>query len=153
SAWACGSDVEPDPGTGGSATTTSSAGGMGGGTTTTTTSTTSSTTTGGGGFENKCEEACFKLEGECSAPAGSCATCQNQLGISCGEPEAECPAECILAASCIQIYSLVSQNPDPMLMGCLEGCGVGDPCQTCLVGSCGQLLQDCGNDAPCSDFL
>lgn len=155
SAWACGSDVDTVPsdgGGGGDTTTTTSGTGGAGGVGTTSVSTTSSTTSGAGGFANLCEEACDKLETECGAQ-GACGAFQSFLGVSCGEPDAECPAQCALDATCVQLFSLLGQNPDPTLTACLEDCGVADPCQTCLISDCGAQLQDCGTDATCSDFL
>jgi hypothetical protein len=74
----------------------------------------------GGSFANACEQACAKVD-MCSGFPGGCGL----LGVDCNDPQADCPASCINAADCDAITSLIGQNPDPTLSGCLDACDLG----------------------------
>lgn len=154
----------------------SGAGGSGGSTTTSTTTTetstettTTTTTTTTTGPLTVCDDACAHAA-ECGFPV-----CQFQE-LDCANPQYECAAQCIVEASCAQIATLPTQNPDPALAACVYGCqgggagggGGGPPaqeCGTCLfqnncldpIQSCtgatdcnawGQCAQDCGQNDP-----
>jgi hypothetical protein len=150
--WACGSDVETETG---ATTTTSSAGGAGaqggGGSAPTSTSAGGNGGTGGtgvGGFANHCREACYKIEVECGF-TGACSA----LPGGCGSPEGECVADCVLPEDCFTIASLATNNPDPELCGCVQGCLGMNPCFQCAACACGPQLQACGNDMECQAYL
>jgi len=105
-----------------------------------------------GGFANTCEEAC--------AYATTCgADLCGLLSIDCADPQAECPADCLLAAECDAIVGTAAGNPDPVLVGCAQACGGGgggvggggaSDCQTCAVSNC--LPANC-NSMPCQTWL
>ncbi len=70
-----------------------------------------------------CGDACDRVEIDCGA-VGACEQVAMQLGIdlqTC-DAEAQCASQCVLDATCSQIFSLVGMNPDPMLSGCMNGC-------------------------------
>lgn len=141
---ACGDTVITPAGTGGQ-------GGAGGAqtttvaTTTTTTATTTTTTTSTStGPMTLCDQACQHAS-DCGVDVCSFAM------IDCANPQTDCPAQCLLDANCLQILSLLTQNPDPALIGCITGCqggagggGPGGSCQGCAFQSCGMVLQSCG---------
>lgn len=133
-------------GQGGEGTTTTTSG-----TTTTTTSGTTTTTTTGPG--NTCEQGCAHAA-ECGLDICSLAN------IDCTNPQFDCPAQCLLDATCAQIATIPSgNNMDPALQGCLFLCqgggqgggGPGQECQNCVVQSCASVLQSCSTQ-DCQDW-
>ena len=69
-----------------------------------------------------------------------------------GDPEtANCNGECVLAADCQDLPSLLSQDPEPNLAACMQACA-GD-CQNCLFSSCSTELLACYEDTACQAFL
>ena len=165
---ACEDSITTNPAPNDTATSTSGSGGNGGDSTTTTTSAGGTTTTSasggagtGGGFGggNACEQACNYIENTCGF-SGACA----QVGLDCNNPQSECPGQCILAATCAQIISLASQNPDPTLAGCLQSCqggtgGMGQgggnqmSCGQCAQANCNMYFAPCQQDSICQGYF
>lgn len=125
-------------------------GGTGGGTTTTitTTSTTSTTSTDtSSGVPTICDDAC-QYAAHCGLDV-----CGSQE-LDCAKTEDECAAQCIHDATCAQILTLPTQNPDLPLSACVFGCQDGGPgtpgyCGVCLSSSgCLDPIQNC-NDPDC----
>ncbi len=184
-AGACGSSTETNEGTGtgagtgtgtGTATSTwtgsNGGGGAGGGTGTVTgtqtnsgganTGTATATVSNCGGG-SPCETACCKLTHDCGFPI-TCADINPYINnaLDCGNnPAADCNGLCVIDASCSDISTLISPQPNQDLMDCLTNCGGvgggggGDACTSCMYGSCSGALVDCYNDpqGKCMDFL
>lgn len=164
SAWACGSDVENNPGGGGTTgsggsggTATGTATGTGGTGTGTATGTSTGTSTGmmncDGPFTNICGEACCIAEVQCGV-SGACGLA-SQFGIdltSCSDTVATCAADCIIDANdqgdpCPDILALTNLDFNTPLGQCLQACQQTTPCQDCVTQSCGTELDACINDA------
>jgi hypothetical protein len=77
------------------------------------------TVASGGSSGNACEEVCGRVE-ECFG-----ITCE-QFNIDCDSPEAQCPAECAIDASCDELAAIAQGDPPPEVAECLEvQCGIG----------------------------
>ena len=162
---ACGSDVQESPsgststagsggmGQGGSGGTSASGGmgqggmGQGGG--------------GQGGMGNMCDQACDKLAVECGF-GNVCDMPPVSNVLNCADPQSDCPAQCVLDASCAAIGSLPTNMPDPVLQSCVQACQGGSggagggmaSCQTCLTNSCLTELAACNvAQSPCAMFI
>jgi hypothetical protein len=152
-AFSCGSDVENEDGSGGS-----NEGGMGGDPVTTT-----STGSQGGNtmmgcadmqFPNKCEEACCKVQVTCGL-TGACDLAFAQLGIACGDPEAECVGEIILDpdTKCEDLPALATGTAPQELQNGLLSCLSDDPCLQCGIDNCATQAFDCQNVTECQSFI
>jgi hypothetical protein len=82
----------------------------------------------------------------------------NFFPLDCGDPTAECGAQCLLDATCEQIETLPTDNRDPQLVACATACrqggGGGGPsgqeCGICIFqNSC---LSACGSDMACQGW-
>jgi hypothetical protein len=151
-AVSCGSDVDTNgAGTGG----IGGAGGNGGGTTATDTS--SSTGVMGCSdqqFPNKCEEACCKVQVTCGL-TGACALAFAQIGIACGDPEAECVGEVILepTTECADLPALATGTAPIELQNALLACLNDDPCLQCGIAACAEEAFACQDVMECTDFI
>jgi hypothetical protein len=164
-AVACSSEVDKVDGSGGSggsgsgnvsSTTDSGTSSVATTTSTTTVATSTSTTSGG----NQCEQGCQHVI-DCIGFDGC-----SQLNVDCTNPMYECPGTCLNDATCQQIGTLASQNPDPALAACLQACqgmgtgggGVGGgmqggTCQMCAQNACQQQIGACFQNNACQAWL
>jgi hypothetical protein len=144
---ACGDDVNVDTSSGSG---TGGSGGKGGGVDVTSSTVASSSSSssassggqGGMGGGSLCDQACAYAD-TCGLPVCAFA------GIDCNSGmDFDCPAKCILDASCAQIFTLLDpQTADPQLVGCLQGCqGMGGAGGGGGMGGAGgaQECLDCG---------
>jgi hypothetical protein len=157
-AASCGDEVNTNGNAGGGGSD-GGAGGMGGEPVSSTSSASGGTgggemTCDDGNFPNLCEEACCKVEVECEL-AGACGLAFAQLGIQCGDPEAECVGEVLLRESttCPDIISLATGDADPQLQSDLLGCINDDPCLECGINNCTTEATDCQGVQACQDFI
>jgi hypothetical protein len=161
---ACGADVRPEGGggsgtgdDGGAPSTTVTTGGTSsnGGAPPNPTTTTGgapqggSPSTGGSPPLQPCEAVCANVE---MCFGVSCAT----VGVNCDDPAAQCPAACLVDASCDEILGALQGNGTPRQQACLQACGGmgtggaggagtggGSPME------CGQCVFQNGCGAPC----
>ena len=183
---ACGSDVDDVPigpssssssgtgaagASGGAGGASTSTGGPTSSVASTAASTAASSTSGNGGsggVGTPCEEGCEKINTEC----GFGDLCSMIPQLDCGSaPGADCFGQCVLDADCDAIGSLIGNNPDPALIGCLTACqgggqggagggggqgaggGPGGDCLDCGTMACTNEGIACFQDNACGAWL
>ncbi len=97
---------------------------------------------------NTCMQACHYMEFTCGF-TNSC----RASGMNCDNNGSECEGNCFLAATCMEIMSMVTQNPNPVLSACLIDCDPGNSCTICTGSRCTSQLNACYQDATCTAFL
>jgi hypothetical protein len=145
---ACDSNVETVDGSGGAGTTSASSTSVTKSASSSVASTSAPSSTTGGG--NTCEQAC-----QHAATCGFdvCA----QFMLDCNNPLAECPAACILDASCGDLLAIAMGSIPPVLGACLFECqqgtggggtgGGGQGCGQCAFGA--DCFDPCFNSQNC----
>lgn len=104
------------------------------------------TTVASGGASAACEQVCDNVEACFGVSCGQF--------IDCNNPDAQCPAECAVNASCEELAQIAQNNPPPEIAECLEvQCGIGGDGGGGTGGappqSCNSCLFQSGCLAPC----
>lgn len=111
---------------------------------------------GGGPVGTDCEQVCVNVE------ACFGVTCADVM-IDCNDPNFDCPASCLVDASCAELAAAAQGNFSPAIAACVQACqggaggaggggGGGSPmaCGQCLFGA--DCLNGCFGDMACQAF-